>query len=215
MSDAIEHLPPLADIELKQVDGDPTIGLIEGYASYFGERDGGNDIVVRGAFAKSLKTRRKENGAWKIPMLFGHVYNGVPVGVWTEIGEDTKGLRVKGRIILASDQARQVYEVMKAGGEMGISIGYRTIKRELETVKDAGDMPGEITIRKLLEVDLREISLVPLPMLDSARVLKVKGEGPDDATPAHAAEVIRALDGVTQSLGVKAAFDRVLHTLKP
>ena len=67
-------------------------GAFSGYASLFGRMDLGKDIVERGAFAKSLVTR----GANGIRMLFQHDPK-EPIGVWTEIREDARGLFVRGR----------------------------------------------------------------------------------------------------------------------
>lgn len=173
-TDANEYLDRWAEFEFK-AEGDEA-GHIKGYASVFDELDQGRDIVVAGAFAKSLKSRSSK----RIPMLYGHNQGGLPVGVWTLIREDKRGLYVEGKLALGSDAGRQMYEVLKAGAEMGISIGYRTIKKEIVVPKELGKDASEWspgTIRKLLEVDLREISLVPIPMNDSARVTSVKTEG--------------------------------------
>jgi HK97 family phage prohead protease len=211
-ADALERLHGAFAIELKEDGADPGEGTIEGYASYFRERDSGNDIVMPGAFAKSLKERRTQK-AWKIPMFFGHAHSSVPVGVWTDIVEDAKGLKVTGKLIFQNDDARQAYAVMKAGGEMGISIGYKCVRKEIESVRD--DALGyDVSIRKLIEVDLREISLVAMPMLDSARVTKVKSEGEAAPDAGHAA-VIRALADINLGFAASNAIDRVLQTLKP
>ncbi|NBU59305.1 MAG: HK97 family phage prohead protease [Betaproteobacteria bacterium] len=158
----IDHAP-IVELDLKSVAED---GIIEGYASRFGERDRGDDIVEAGAFKKHL--RGKKSG--RIPMLFGHDQSKPPVGVWTELREDAVGLVAKGRIITASDYGRHVYELLKAGADMGLSIGYRTKVAEHDTKKG---------VRLLKEVELAEISLVPIPMLDTARITSVKGDTPD------------------------------------
>ena len=55
-------------------------GAIEGYASLFGEVDQARDMVMPGAFDKSLKTR----GVRRVPMLFQHDPS-EPIGVWLEL----------------------------------------------------------------------------------------------------------------------------------
>ena len=62
-------------------------GVFEGYASTFGERDLGGDIVEAGAFTKSLKAR----GPQGIKMLADHNPS-MRIGVWEAISEDSKGL---------------------------------------------------------------------------------------------------------------------------
>jgi HK97 family phage prohead protease len=65
-------------------------GAVEGYASLFGEIDAARDMVMPGAFARTLKSR----GPRRIPMLFQHD-PAEPVGVWLELTEDFRGLRAR------------------------------------------------------------------------------------------------------------------------
>lgn len=62
-------------------------GRFAGYASVFGQPDSGGDIVMAGAFAKSLK-RRDHDG---VRLLFQHDPK-EPVGLWEAIHEDGFGL---------------------------------------------------------------------------------------------------------------------------
>jgi len=63
--------------------------LIEGHASLFSLADLSGDVVLRGAFADSLRAGKS------VPMLFQHDPS-EPVGLWTELHEDQRGLFVKG-----------------------------------------------------------------------------------------------------------------------
>ena len=132
-------------------------GVFEGYASVFGIVDQGMDMVERGAFSKSLGTR-------KVKMLWQHNTD-QPIGIWQEIREDEHGLFVKGRLIPEVEKAREAMALLKAGALDSMSIGYRTIEANTE---------GERRIRKLTEIDLFEISLVTFPMLEAAKVTDVK-----------------------------------------
>jgi phage head maturation protease len=85
------------------------------------------------------------------------------IGVWDEIAEDGKGLRVKGRLLTAVTKAREAYELVKAGALDGLSIGYRVGK--------SLDRNGR---RVILEADLWEVSLVSFPMNEAARIDAVK-----------------------------------------
>lgn len=147
-----------APIDLKEVSEE---GVFIGYASKFGHRDQGNDIVTKGAFKKSLARR----GAHSVKMLWQHDPS-YPIGVWDEIKEDDIGLQVKGRLLTSVAKAKETYELMKAGVIDGLSIGYRTVKAS----------KGERGARMLKELDLWEISLVTFPMLPSAGVTDVKGD---------------------------------------
>lgn len=134
-------------------------GSFSGYASLFGAVDLGKDVVERGAFAASLKAR----GACGVRMLFQHD-PAEPIGVWTELREDARGLFVRGRLDLGVQRAREVLALLRGGGLDGLSIGFRTVRAR----RDAAGL------RRVLEADLWEISVVTFPMQPLARVASVK-----------------------------------------
>ncbi len=133
-------------------------GLFEGYASVFSVIDQGMDVVAPGAFAKSLATGQK------VKMLWQHDQRS-PIGVWDEVREDATGLFVKGRLLKDVQQGREALALMTAGAIDSLSIGYRTIEATTE---------GNGHIRRLVEIDLKEVSLVTFPMLTAARITSVK-----------------------------------------
>jgi hypothetical protein len=135
-------------------------GVIEGYASLFGLADQSGDKVAPGAFTTSLRRR----GAAGVRMLYQHLA-GEPIGLWTLIKEDARGLFVRGRILTEIARGREVLALLRAGAIDGLSIGYRTISAE----RAAGQ-----PLRTLIEIDLWEVSIVTFPMLDGARVTGVK-----------------------------------------
>ena len=139
-------------------------GSFEGYASIFGNKDLGNDVVVEGAFAKSIARR----GAKGVKMLYQHDAK-QPIGVYDEIIEDDRGLRVKGRLALATQRGREVFELMKMGAIDGLSIGFKVDAKGYH-YDDRGKR------RMLKEVDLMEISAVTFPMNPRARVQGVKSD---------------------------------------
>lgn len=134
-------------------------GAIEGYASLFGVVDLGRDRVERGAFAASLRRR----GSTGVRFLFQHD-PAEPLGAWTSVVEDERGLRVRGQLNLAVARAREVQALLRQGALDGLSIGFRAVR----SVREAGG------VRKLLEIDLWEVSVVTFPMLPAARVASVK-----------------------------------------
>lgn len=138
-------------------------GVIEGYASLFGQVDQGGDLVMRGAYTASLK-RLSETGG-RVRMLWQHDPS-EPVGLWEEVKEDARGLRVRGRLLPQVARAREAQALISAGALDGLSIGYRVVKSSKNTL-------GQ---RVLSEVDLWEISLVTFPMQREARV-EVKAGG--------------------------------------
>jgi HK97 family phage prohead protease len=161
-------LPPISRLSLG------LDGTIEGYASLFGETDQARDMVMPGAFAQTLKAR----GLRRIPMLFQHDPS-EPVGVWLELVEDFRGLRARGRLIPDVRRARELLSLLKAGAIDGLSIGYRTVR---------GQIDPKTRVRRLYQVDLWEISIVTFPLLNGARVSSVKEAAPKLSRLRQAAE---------------------------
>jgi HK97 family phage prohead protease len=134
-------------------------GVFSGYASLFGVEDLARDVILPGAFGKSLKQR----GAGGVKLLWQHD-PAQPVGEWLDIREDARGLRVEGRILTELERGRELLALMRAGILDGLSIGFRTVR---------ANAAGRTGTRRLAEVDLWEISLVTFPMLADARVSRV------------------------------------------
>tara|TARA_Y100001972_G_scaffold122976_1_gene169477 strand:- start:381 stop:1142 length:762 start_codon:yes stop_codon:yes gene_type:complete len=139
-------------------------GMFEGYASIFGNKDLGNDVIEKGAFMRSL--RRK--GAKKIKMLYQHDTK-EPIGVFDKVTEDQNGLYVKGRLAMGTQKGKEVYELMKMGAIDGLSVGYR-VDAKGQSYDD------KRKYRVLKEVELMEISAVTFPMNPRARIQAVKSD---------------------------------------
>jgi Escherichia/Staphylococcus phage prohead protease len=146
-----------APLALQRVDA---AGTFAGYASLFDTEDLGRDVIARGAFRDSLAA----GGAAGVRMLFQH-NPAEPIGVWESIREDALGLHVRGRLTLAVARSREVHALMRAGALDGLSIGFRAV---------AGRRDPRTGIRRLIKVDLWEISIVTFPLLPGARVAHVK-----------------------------------------
>lgn len=140
-------------LDLKRVD---RTGVFAGYASLFDVADLGRDVIAPGAFRDTLRSR----GAAGIKMLFQHD-PAQPIGLWTTIKEDARGLYVEGRLLTDVANAREVASLMRAGVLDGLSIGFRALKSRRD--KRTG-------IRRIEAVDLWEISVVTFPMQPDARV---------------------------------------------
>ena len=135
-------------------------GVFEGYASIFNVVDGSGDLVLPGAFTNSLNKRGPAN----IRMLFQHD-PGQPIGTWLEIKENAKGLYVRGQLSMDVQRSAELAGLLRDGAVDGLSIGFKTIRARRDR---------KTGIRKLVTVDLWEISLVTFPMLASARVASLK-----------------------------------------
>lgn len=140
-------------------------GTFEGYASTFGMLDLGGDVVVKGAYAKTLATR----GPKGIKLLIDH--GGLPAGVWEDLREDDVGLRARGRLLKGFPRMDELHALMEIGAIDGLSIGYRVVNASREASNGA---------RLLEEVDLREISVVTFPMNETSLISSVKGELPTE-----------------------------------
>lgn len=144
-------------LDFKHTEAD---GTFEGYASLFNREDLGRDIVMPGAFRESLAQR----GARGIKLLFQHDAN-QPIGLWTVLQEDTRGLYAQGRLMREVAKAREVMALMRAGALDGLSIGFRTVKARRN--KASG-------VRRIDKIDLWEISIVTFPLLPEARITTTK-----------------------------------------
>lgn len=142
-------------------------GEFTGYGAVFSNQDMGRDVIMPGAFTKSLQQRP----AGKVKMLFQHDPS-EPIGIWLDLAEDQKGLRAKGKLILETTKGRETHALMKAGALDGLSIGFRTIKDHFDRAKG---------VRYLDEVDVPEISIVTFPLNPRATVSTVKGHDPERA----------------------------------
>jgi len=142
---------------LRDVDAD---GTFSGYASLFNQTDLSRDCVMTGAFSRSLASR----GTAGVKLLYQH-NPAEPIGAWLTIKEDSRGLFVRGRLMTEITRARETLSLMRAGVLDGLSIGFRTVR---------GRSERKTGVRRLMEIDLWEISIVTFPMLPGARIADVK-----------------------------------------
>lgn len=156
-------------------------GTIEGYASLFGAVDSARDMVMPGAFEKTLRTKSLR----RVPMLFQHDPSEV-IGIWDELREDLRGLYARGRLIPDVQRSRELIALLRNGAIDGLSIGYRTSRAKIDP---------KTRVRRLHEVELWEVSLVTFPLLDGARVFAVKQSPQRRTADAAWARVSGAADG--------------------
>lgn len=141
------------DLQVKAAaDGRTVIG----YGAVFGNVDRGGDVVMPGAFAKSIASGRKAR------MLWQHDPSKV-IGCWRAISEDEKGLRLEG-VLSDTPKGNEVATLLKDEAIEGLSIGYRVTDDEWK----------EDGTRLIKEAELWEVSIVTFPMNESATVDAVK-----------------------------------------
>jgi HK97 family phage prohead protease len=157
--------------ELKFAGGDSDM-TFNGYGAVFGNVDSYGDVIANGAFGDTL-ARAKSTGDWPAMLSqHGSFLGGdanTPVGVWTNMYEDQKGLVVEGKLAPTA-RGQELYQLMKMTPRPainGLSIGYSPKEW---SVRSRPEEPR----RTLKKVDLFEVSIVTMPANPKARVGQVK-----------------------------------------
>lgn len=128
-------------------------GEFEGLAAVYGNVDSQRDQIEPGAFAA--------DSGREIPLCWSHKRD-VVVGVGT-LEDSPEGLKIRGRLLLDTQDGREMYSKMKAGAVRGLSVGFRI----LEDVKRGA-------IRLIKAGRIAEVSLTAFPANSAALVTAVK-----------------------------------------
>lgn len=137
-------------------------GEFAGYGSVFDVIDSYADVIAKGAFTTTL-SKWAERGRY--PSLLWQHDQSQPIGTYTAMREDDRGLYVEGKLALKTRQGAEAYELLQIGAITGLSIGFITVDQEFNSNSD---------VRVIKEVDLWEVSLVTFPANDAARIGAVK-----------------------------------------
>lgn len=158
----------MAELEVKsfEVKAADEFGIIMGYAGVFDVMDRGNDILKKGALGgkKSIK----------VPMMANHHEGVIGHAIVTE---DEKGLFYVGKLAVDSksqklrERAEEWYYAVKEGHVDRNSFGYIPVAADLVRKKIDG---RDMIVRELKQIDLVEVSIVPVPMNPAAGVASVK-----------------------------------------
>lgn len=161
----MEHL--YKSFEMK---ADADNGTISGYFStYDREPDSYGDVIAEGAFTETIKAR--EESGHPFPLCWNHDLDQI-IGKVDSI-EDTE----KGPLMTASffntQLAQEKREIVKSGVVYQFSFAY--------DIKDAGQVTLEdgTKANELRELDLFEVSIVPIPANQNAVMTEVKSEEPE------------------------------------
>jgi HK97 family phage prohead protease len=161
---------PIKDIQVRFKAG-PEDGLadgeFEGYASVFGNVDAYGDVVMPGAFRKTLGDWHTSGNV--LPILYSHVmtdpdYN---LGGVVEAREDEKGLRIRGLLDLENPKAAQVHRMLKGRRASQMSFAYDVVRGSM------GQLDGQ-DVYELHEVKLYEVSIVLIGANQDTEILAVK-----------------------------------------
>lgn len=176
------------DCEVKLAGDDEPSGTVSGYGSVYNVLDRGGDIVMPGAFKASIADWKRRKAM--PPMLWQH-YASEPIGTWTDLVEDEKGLKVKGQLVLEVPQAAAVRALIAAKVIKGLSIGYETIDYEIDR---------KTGIRRIKKADLWEISPVTFPMNVDAQITGIKA----NLDPRELERLLRSELNLSGAAAVKA-----------
>lgn len=142
--------------------------------------------IKRGAFARTLS----ERGPAKIKMQFNHghdsAFGALPVGVWTDLREDRKGLFGEGRIH-DTWHTIPIRAAIQSGALDGMSFKFKVVA---EQVRKGDPKRGELDHRTLTEVALFEAGMVVHPAYEGT-TLALRSKAMDlfrlaDAPPVRA-----------------------------
>ncbi|QEL01132.1 HK97 family phage prohead protease [Olivibacter sp. LS-1] len=101
--------------------------FVSGYLSHFGSKDSDGDIIVKGAFNKTIR-ERGPSGSKQIKYLLDHDKKHA-IGVFEKLEEDSQGLYYEARIGTHANGVDFI-KMVESGIITEHSIGYRTIKEQ-------------------------------------------------------------------------------------
>ena len=152
-------------------DGDNNSMTFSCYGNTKGNVDHAWDRAVDGAYVESIETH-KRNGT--MPKMFWmHNPHDLPIGKWTEMREDEKGLYLEGEFANTS-KGRDVYELMKSGALDSFSIGYSVEEEEWNEADRCND---------LIKITIKEISAVTFACNEESRLVSIKSKMEDGDLP--------------------------------
>jgi HK97 family phage prohead protease len=129
-----------------------------------GNIDHARDRTIDGAYGKSIKSH-EANGTMP-KMFWNHDSYSPPVGVWTKMEEDEKGLFKRGRM-LDTVRGIEIYKGLVSKAIDSFSIGYQVVKEKYNSSMHCND---------LIELDIKESSPVNFACNELARLVDVKNK---------------------------------------
>lgn len=149
----IKKTLPFGDTEFKFNEDS---GLFKGYASVWDGVDSYQDTILKGAYLDTLK----DHGIPK--MFYNHQWD-MPIGKYSLVDEDKKGLWVEGELTPNHSKASDVRAAMVHQTLDGLSIGGMLRKGDFKASDSGGRIIHKWTV-------LKEISPVVFPADDNARI---------------------------------------------
>lgn len=168
-------------------------GVFTGYGAATGNEDSYGHVITQGAFKETLAAHA---AAGTMPGMYAEhsAYelggDPLPIGVWTHMSEDSKGLVCQGKLCaLNTDHGQRVYGLMKEGAIKALSIAFQ--------VPPGGDVRSS----KKGEPH-RTINTLTLHSVDVVR------------DPANKQALIVSLNSVMKNVDARSAMDAVAACMK-
>ena len=136
-------------------------GAFTALVSVFGNVDLEGDIVMPGAFSRTLEERGLP------PVFYSHQWWDGPIGATEKAEETEAGLVIEGRLFLDSDLTKRVHASMSAGQLREFSFAYDVVSSRSET-RDGQD------VRLLDDLDLYEVGPTLLGMNPATELIDVR-----------------------------------------
>lgn len=167
-------------------------GIFEGYLSTYDDVDSYGTYFMPGAWDESIK---RFNSGEVIPVLWSHDRS-KPIGKFTELKSDDKGLWGRGKLTLEDPQAKIAYAHMKDGSVMGLSVGF-------EMDYDNVIYNRMLDALGIAEADLYECSVVVFPANSNAKITNFKSQNHDhgeNKMEGSIAETIEKMNAAIENL---------------
>jgi HK97 family phage prohead protease len=159
------------ECSISDVKMDPKTGEFTCYGNVKGNVDHALDMTMNGAYLDSIKEHK---AAGTMPGMFWmHKSFDLPVGVWLDMEEDEKGLKMKGRLSKTS-LGTDIEILAKDGALKMFSIGYRIID---EKWNSAGGF------NELRKIHITEVSWVTRACNEESVLLDIKAKMADGELP--------------------------------
>lgn len=169
-------------------------GIVGAFTSIFGNIDAGWDVIVAGAFNRTIQQRGKKirvldnHNSWSAMDAIGKIENikevpreDLPLEVQTQYPDATGGLYVEIQFMLDDEISAGIFRRIKRGVIDEYSIGFEILQQEYKTVQTDD---GEKGIRFIKEIKLYEISPVIFAMNDATTTVSAKHKGENPPAPA-------------------------------
>lgn len=162
---------------------------LSGYGSTFGNVDRGKDVINAGAFTKSLTEMFPK-------FCYQHDMQD-PLGVFTEVKEDGRGLFINAKMRKGFEKTRWIAGLIEDGAIDSMSIGFGI-------PKGGWEYDAKTEVRHINEIKLYEVSLVTIPMNAEARLTAFKSEDADEI------KSIRDVEAILKEAGFSVKQAKIL-----